>query len=327
MKKFLVICGPTATGKTDTGIYLAGKYNGEIVSADSRQVYRKMDIVTGKDIPESAKLQNRNAKLGINNPKFSVGFRIVNEIPIWLTDIVEPDYPFNVGEYSSVARKVLEDILSRNKLPIVVGGTGLYIKSILMPLNLTTIPPDLALRAELDKLSLIALQETLDKEDPVKWQSMNNSDRNNPRRLIRAIEIAKYAETLKKPAHTSGSEHVFKIIGLSAPREILIEKISQRVEQRFSKSALQELKFLVKEYSWNHHAFSSTGYKELKELLDYKTPKEKALENWRISEHKYAKRQMTWFKKMKDIEWFDISDMQYLEKIDQVVGKWYTAST
>src|SRR3989344_9628305 len=105
MNKLLVICGPTATGKTDLGISLARKFGGEIISADSRQVYKGMDIITGKDLPVSSKFKVQSSKLNISNPQLTIGYRLKERIPIWLVDIVEPDYVFNVGEYAKIARK------------------------------------------------------------------------------------------------------------------------------------------------------------------------------------------------------------------------------
>ena len=158
--KLLIIIGPTATGKTDLAIHLAQKYHGEIVSADSRHVYQGMDIGTGKDIDEKSKLKTpclsgrqENSKLQ-KNKKFSIGYRSKEGIPIWLVDIVPPDYQFNLGEYFKIAQQIIKDIWERKKLPIVVGGTGLYIKALLKPLTLIAIPPDADLRKQLNKLSL-----------------------------------------------------------------------------------------------------------------------------------------------------------------------------
>src|SRR3989344_8265060 len=156
MSKLLIITGSTASGKTELGIDLAKKYDGEIVSADSRQVYKGMDIGTGKDIPSSSGFHPLKT-----DTNFSVGFRMKDSIPIWLVDIVPPDFQFNLGDYKRLANLVIQDIWSRNKLAIVVGGTGLYIKSLVMPLDNISIPPDLKLRQELNNLPLTKLQQML----------------------------------------------------------------------------------------------------------------------------------------------------------------------
>src|SRR3989338_4426614 len=152
MNKLLIICGPTAIGKTELGIFLSRKFNGEIVSADSRQVYKGMDIITGKDLPVNSKFEIAqwapNSKLRVENQKLSVGYRLKDDIPIWLVDIVTPDYIFNVGEYALLVQKIIIDIWSRGKLPVVVGGTGFYIRAIIERIDTVIIPPDKSLRRD-----------------------------------------------------------------------------------------------------------------------------------------------------------------------------------
>src|SRR3989344_3202436 len=146
MNKLLIVSGPTSTGKTAIGLELAKKYNGEIVSCDSRHVYKGMDIGTGKDIPKE-------------------------NIPIWLVDVVAPSYSFNLSDFVSLSQIVIRDIWNRKKLPIVVGGTGLYIKSLLVPLNLVNIPRDEVLRQKLEKQKVNELIKILKKENLLKWES------------------------------------------------------------------------------------------------------------------------------------------------------------
>ena len=157
MGKILIVCGPTATGKTALASQLAKKFDGELISADSRQVYRGMDVVTGKDRPD---------------------------VPIWLYDVVNPDEEFSVSHWIKLARRAINDISKRGKLPIIVGGTGLYIHALLHPLETITIPPDRALREQLQEQSVKELQQMLTRG------SMNNSDWNNPRRLRNPDTIA-----------------------------------------------------------------------------------------------------------------------------------------
>lgn len=332
MKKILIICGPTATGKTSLGIHLAKKLNGEIISADSRQVYKGLDIITGKDISKKSKLELRNEEFQINNPKLSVGYRSKDGIPIWLVDIAEPDYVFNVGEYKQAAKKILKDIWSRNKLPIIVGGTGLYIRVLQEPLRLIDVPPDETLRKELEKMNPKKLAKKLAQIDPKRLKKMNNSDSQNPRRLVRAIEISTFLKNHPDSELTeeddltkdivSGST---KMIGLTASKEVLEQRIYKRVQERMQNGAEKEAQeIFLKGINRNFPAISSTGLKQLKEYIDKRVTLEEAVKLWQIAETQYARRQMTWFKKESEIVWFDVTRKEYELEIEQSVTKWYT---
>ncbi len=328
MNKLLIICGPTATGKTDLGIFLAKKFDGEIVSADSRQVYRGMDIITGKDIPPNSELRTKNLELNIKDEKYSVGFRLKERIPTWLVDIVNPDYTFNVSEYRQLVHKVITDIWLRNKLPIMVGGTGFYIQSITGPIDTIDIPQDSKLREFLDKLPKKELQEKLKNLDKKKWKEMNNSDRNNPRRLVRAIEIANWKKenTFSENKEKTPKFQSLLVIGLAADKKTLYQRINQRIESRLKEGVLKEVKKLIsKNYLDNLPSLSSTGYKELKNHIEGKIKLEEALKIWKNREHAYARRQMTWFKKDGRIVWFGIVDGDYINKIEKRVQEWYTS--
>lgn len=296
MNRLLIICGPTATGKTNLGIYLAKKFNGEIVSADSRHVYKGLDIITGKDVPK--------------------------DVPIHLIDLVEPDYIFNVGQYRRLALKVIKKIERSGKLPIIVGGTGLYIRSILRPLEKINILPNEKLRKELASQTKQQLQRKVSRLNPDWWGKANYSDQNNPRRLIRAIEIAKSRE--KK--HMDFTTFDYLIIGLTASKDYINKKIDQRVEERLKMGARAEAKNILKKFkNPNLPAITSTGIKQLKEYIEGKASQEEAVKRWKIAEYQYAKRQMTWFRKEEDIHWFDKNDPLYLSKIEKTVREWYTS--
>lgn len=328
MKKLLIICGPTATGKTDLGILLSKKLDGEIVSADSRQVYKGMDIISGKDISDNSKLVNQNSKLKIKNYILDVGFRLKDGIPIWLVDIVEPNYLFNVGEYSLFARKVITDIWSRKKLPVVVGGSGLYIKSIIEPLESMIIPPNKILRKSLDGLAVDILQKKLIKVDGDRFEKMNESDRANPRRLIRAIEIFYWRKNNSSkidPQHFAVDSIL--LIGLKATNKILFERIDKRVEKRIKEGVLSEVKNLIdKKYSSYLNSLSATGFESLSEFIYGKENLTDAVRTWKSREKEYAKRQMVWFNKDKRIIWFDIAKKDYLGGIEDIIRKWYNAN-
>lgn len=315
-RKIIVICGPTATGKTNLGIRLATKFNGEIISADSRQVYKGLDIITGKDIPKNSELISPNRTI-------DSGYRLKDNIPIWLVDIVDPDYIFNVGEYRSLAFKVIDDIFKRKKLPTIVGGTGLYIRSIIKPLADINIPPDEKLREQLKKLSKEELIEKLKNVNGNKWNSMNVSDRQNPRRLTRTIEIA---ESTKKLQNIEFQNFDTLLIGLKASTDYINKKIDGRVKGRIGEGAIEEAKTVLDQYKdKNLPAITSTGIRQLKEYIEGKVSLEEAIEEWKRAEHQYAKRQVTWFKKEKEIHWFDIQDTDYVSKIEEEVTKWYTS--
>lgn len=323
MKKLLVICGPTATGKTDLGIILSKKFNGEIISADSRQVYKEMDIITGKDIPENSELRTKNQELKIKNPQFTVGYRMKDGIPIWLVDIVAPDYQFNVGEYAQLGHKVIKNIKSRKKMPIIVGGTGLYINALLEPLSNIRIPPNMKLREKLNKFNVEKLQKELGKIDSKKLAVMNISDKNNPRRLIRAIEITKSQTRFVLARQTRFSKDKL-FIGLTAAKDLIFKRIDERVEGRIKQGAVNELLRLIRNgFSLGLPSMSATGYKQLFNFIEGRESLIEAVNKWKLVENAYAKRQMTWFKKNKKIKWFDVGEKDYISKIEDLIRKWY----
>jgi len=317
MKKLLVIVGPTATGKTGLGIKLAKKFDGELVSADSRQVYQGMDIVTGKDVADA---------------NFQSGYYLINGVRVWLYDVVKPDYQFNVADYLRCATAVIKDIWRRGKLPIIVGGTGLYIKGLIDGIETAAIKPDWQLRKKLAGLSVGRLATFLKRVNLQKWEQMNESDRRNPRRLIRAIEIAKAAVSPRRSplmANTIRGETAEKnllMIGLKAPFAFLYQRIDERVIRRLEAGAEREMKQLFKKYSFENSILKATiGYRQWYDYLQGKTGKQEAIRRWQFAEHAYARRQMTWFKKDARIKWFDICDKKWQDKTVSYVCPWHSA--
>ena len=305
MKKLLVICGPTAVGKTALGIKLAKKlsskggpasgWNGEIISADSRQVYKGMDIVTGKDLPML--------------------------IPIWGLDLVKPDQEFSVAHWLKFAHKIIQNIWMRKKLPIIVGGTGFWIKALIDRVDSMGIPPDWKMREKLSNLDIKKLRRILAKLNPKRLQKMNRSDRNNPRRLIRAIEIAKNPNL---PNFPNLPNTRFLLIGLKASNKYLYKQIDKRVEKRIKQGAQEEIETLIKKgYSWNLPAISAIGYKEWQPFLENKASLDKVIQHWKYNEHAYARRQMTWFRKNKKIKWFNIENADWEKDIVKLAKRWY----
>ncbi len=331
MKKILVICGPTATGKTGLGIKLAKKFSGEVVSFDSRQVYRGMDIGTGKEI-QNSKFRIQNLGKGIK-----IGYYLISGVRTWLYDVVAPDYRFNAADYYQVALPVIKDIWRHDRLPILVGGTGFYLEALLEGMPTLGVPPDWSLRKELEKEPVENLQRKLKKIAPFRWQKMNPSDRANPRRLIRALEVAAFREKKEKDTREFlgvkkefclDKEAVLKI-GLKAPFPLLRKRIDQRVEERLKQGLLEEIEGLLAEgYRFDNSRLGETlAYQEWGEWFKGREHtavlKQEIVKTWKKHEYQYARRQMTWFKKDKEIIWFDITDDDYQEKVAKMVEVWY----
>lgn len=303
MKKILVICGPTATGKTSLGLSLARKFNGEIISADSRQVYKGMDIGTGKEWGDSK---------------------------IWGYDLVGPKDNFSVSDYFNEMKVAIEDIWNRKKLPIIVGGTGFYIKSLIDGIPTVDIPKNENLRIMLEKLNIDEQFEKLATLDSAKAATLNASDKRNPRRLIRAIEVAVWnTENTVQKHKVSLREKVLNddvnvlMIGLKADKEKLLDNIIKRVEDRMNNGFIDEVEFLIKDgVSWKMQSMNSLGYKESEAFFKYGESYEDFIETWIINEMNYTKRQLTWFKKDNRIKWFDISGQNFIEDVENVVQKW-----
>jgi len=309
MKKILVICGPTATGKTGLGLKLAKKFNGEIISADSRQIYKGMNIATGKDIGQGRWLKDHWE---------------IEKIPVWLLDIVEPNVEFSVAHYADLAWGKIKDIWQRGKLPIIVGGTGFYIKAVIENIPSRGISPDWSLRKKLESKPVEFLFEELAKLDSFRAGQMNTSDRKNKRRLIRAIEIARWQVTNRLPEKEKLPVFETLFIGLKASFKFLYQQIDQRVELHFKMGAKKEITELLKNgFSWNLPSMSAMGYQEWQPFFEKKADLSQVLSHWKFNEHAYARRQMTWFKKDKRIKWFDISQKGLENGVEKEVFIWY----
>lgn len=319
MKKALVIIGPTATGKTDLALFLAKRFNGELVSCDSRQVYVGLDIGTGK-------LPSRRWKVEDGRWKKKKGFWEIEGIKIWMYDVVDSKTQYTVADYVKDAGRVIENIRKRGKLPIIVGGTGLYLKALLYGLSNLVVTTDKSLRKKLEKLSREDLQIKLQKISPEKWESLNYSDRQNPRRLVRAIEL-EISPRRSPSGHLRGGLAAYEVlkIGLTASREILYQKVDERVIDRINQGMIEEAKILHKE---------GLTYKRMRQLgleygilADYLEGKIDSLDELiKIIQgkiHGFVRRQLTWFKKEKGVVWADISDKHSVNKIEKLVVKWY----
>lgn len=299
MNKLLVICGPTGVGKTAVGLKIAKKFQGEILSADSRQVYRGMDIITGKDVPKNAR--------------------------IWLLDLVEPTAEFNVAQYSRVAWVEIKNIWQRGKLPILVGGTGLYIKAIVDGIETISIPRNEELRRLYGNKSAAELFEILAVLEATRAAKMNISDKKNPRRLLRAIEIAQFKGRVASMNRFIEAKPDVLLVGLTAPREKLYKRIDRRVGERLAAGAEEEIKRLIKMgVLWDSQAMTGIGYRQWREYFTGKAEKDEVTGKWKVAERQYARRQLIWFKRDKRIHWFDVDKARWEEKLEKLVKNWYS---
>ncbi len=305
----IVVVGPTATGKTDLGLGLAKKFNGEIISADSRQVYQGLDIGAGK-YPGNFKRIDKQK-----------GMWVVDGVPIYLYDQVSLNQVFAAADFVQIATRIIADIHSRGKLPIIVGGTNFYIKALLTQIPNLNLPVNENLRKELVGYSLLKLQQRLQKINLRKWDTMNHSDRQNPRRLIRAIEVGSVEPAENKIL----SDYSVLKIGLTAKREVLYQRVDERVISRISQGMIEEAQGLIKS------GVSSVRLKELGleygVLADYisgRTPDLVKTMQGKI--HEYVRRQLTWLKKEKDIAWFDVTEKNCTERVAKKVSQWYHIS-
>ena len=279
MNKLLCIVGPTATGKTKKALALSAKQPSILVSADSRQLYCGMSIVTGKDHPKDLK--------------------------IYGIDIVNPDQPCSVSVWYDAVMPPIRQAWAEGKLPVVVGGTGLYVRALTHGIAAMSVPITQALRSDLSPLSITKLQDRLRQLDPAKYASMNHSDQNNPRRLIRAIEI--YKDPFFVKPRTDRKLPQAEIIGLiHSVESIQRNKIHARVITRLELGAIDETTKLLKNYSSNLQSMSAIGYRSIIQYLEGKLTKDQMIDSWVADELSYAKRQLTWFRPTKNIKWYDV---------------------
>ncbi len=281
--KILVIIGPTSSGKTKLAVKLAKKYDGEIVSADSRQVYRGMDIGTGKDLKE------------------------YGNIPYYLIDVVDPKEQFSLAQYQKLAFEAIDNILFRNKLPILVGGSGLYLQAVVDNYDLSYIGRDEKLRKKLEKYSIEKLFQEVNKINPKFASKINESDRKNKRRLIRYIEILQKDSTelpkKNKPKYEA------EIICLSPEKSKLEKRVYKRLLDRLEKEdMISEVEKLHKNgVSWKRLEDFGLEYKFISQYLQDKLEYDDMVEKLNIAIRKFAKRQMTWFRRWEKqgakIEW------------------------
>jgi len=292
-RKIIVILGPTASGKSALAVKMAKKINGEIISADSRQVYKGLDIGSGK-----------------------ITKKEMGGIPHYCLDIVSPKKIFTVVDFKKNADEAIEKIFAKNKIPIIVGGTGLYIQAIVDNIVLPEVKPNWKLRKELGKKTTEEMFKMLKKLDP---ERAKNIDAKNPRRLIRAIEIAKALGKIPNLAVKPPSWE-FLQIGLKLPDEIIKKNIEKRIKKMLKGGLVAETKKLRKSgLSWKRIYELGFEYKYPALFLQNKISKNEMLTKMLIENRQYAKRQMTWFKRNKRIKW--ISKEKQADKLIKKFSK------
>ena len=273
-----MILGTTASGKSALAVKLAKKFNGEVISADSRQVYKGLNIGTGK-----------------------ITRKEMGGVPHYCLDVVSPKKIFTVADFKKCAEKAIEKIFAKNKTPIIVGGTGLYIQAIVDNIVLPEVKPNWKLRKELEKKTTEEMFNMLKKLDP---ERAKNIDAKNPRRLIRAIEIAEKLGKTPKLMSMSRRDLDIRQIGIKLPDEILKKNIEKRINKMLKSGLIAETKKLRKSgLSWKRLYGLGFEYKYPALFLQNKISKDEMLSKMLIENWQYAKRQMTWFKKDKRIKW------------------------
>ena len=281
--KHLIICGPTATGKTRLAIQIAKEWGDtSIFSIDSRQAYVGLDIVSGKDTKD-----------------------------IYGLDMFQPNETANISEFIRKIRPQIDTEIAKGRNIILVGGTGLYLKALTENLSDIFVEPNTILRGELEKLSLTEMQAKLQTLNPQKFLSLNNSDKNNPRRLIRAIEIA---ASTKQSSNNQTPFTDFVWVGIK-PSEIE-SNIKERVVSRLTAGAVEEVKQLIQKYpDIKLPIYTTFGVSQIIENLNNQIDENRLVDLWTTAETQYAKRQMVWFKKQPRIIWYDQDKTQLLPNV------------
>ena len=302
-KKILVIGGPTAVGKTELSIDLAKRLNGEIISADSMQIYKYMDIGSAK-----------------------VSKGEMNGVVHHLIDVVDPSINFSVVDYKEQGEKAIKEIISRGKLPIIVGGTGLYINSLTCNMNFTKAEKDEEYRKELDKLANENgnnyIHEMLKEIDPI---SYNEIHANNRKRVIRALEVYKLTGN-PFSSYNAGedfykSEYDVHYYVLTMDREKLYERINLRVDIMMEKGLLEEcIKLKEMGYTSSMQSMQGIGYKEILYYLEGNVKLQEAINMIKQGSRNYAKRQLTWFRRDKRVTFLDKDKLSYVEILEKVIG-------
>lgn len=297
MEKLVIITGPTGIGKTEISLKLAKKYKGEIISSDSMQIYKKLDIGT--------------AKLDLSK----------TTIPHYMIDVVEADENFSVAEFKNKSKAIISDINKRGGLPFVVGGTGLYINSLVYNLDFTETEADYQYRNELNKIlekdgSEVLYNKLLDLNSDM----AEKIHKNNGQRIIRALEILKNGNEKGNNFRQENKDYNLVYIGLNMDRERLYDRINDRVDKMINLGLVEEVKGLLNDgIDKNSQSLKAIGYKEVISYLDNEIDYDEMVELIKKNSRHYAKRQLTWFRRDDRIKWFDRESENLLEDIENYI--------
>ncbi len=286
--KVVVIAGPTASGKTALGVELAKRINGEVISADSMQIYKEMNIGTAKPTLEE-----------------------MDGIAHYLIDFVSPDERYSVADFKRDAEEKINYILSRGKIPIIVGGTGLYIDTLIYGIEYPDIEFDeeyrntLLHKAETEQ----GLKELYNKAQEIDKQAMEKISSNDKKRITRILELykatGKTKTQLEIESRKNDVKYDYKVFAINMDRDKLYERINLRVDLMIKNGLVEEVRNILKKYNKFPTAMQGLGYKEVVEFLDGKTSEEEMIDKVKQETRRYAKRQLTWFRKNKNIKWID----------------------
>ena len=285
--KVIVICGPTASGKTSLSIEVAKKIDGEIISCDSMQIYKDMNIGTAKPTVEE-----------------------MQGIPHYMLDFVLPSERYSVADFKEAATDRIEDILKRERVPIIVGGTGLYVDALTKNITYPEIEIDLEYRKQLEELikenGLESLYEEAKKIDEKAMQTISKNDK---KRIMRVLEIyhqtGKTKTQLESESRLTPPPYEYIVFAINMEREKLYERINKRVDIMIDQGLIEEVEALTKKYEEFPTAMQGLGYKEVVSYLKKEITKEEMIEKLKMETRRYAKRQLTWFRKDENIKWID----------------------
>ncbi|MCX6784225.1 MAG: tRNA (adenosine(37)-N6)-dimethylallyltransferase MiaA [candidate division WWE3 bacterium] len=313
--KFIVLVGPTSSGKTSKALELCKKFNGEVISADSRQLYKGMDIGTGK-LPLSADRVDVT-KAG--------GHWDFNDTRVWMYDVVNPGEYFSALDFKNKAEVTIDDVWKRAKVPFIVGGTGFYVETLLGLKSVANVSPNIKLREELDKLSVAELSTKLKEIDPAAWGRV---DKNNPRRLQRAIEVSneknRHSELDSEssnwiPGQARNDISHSLILGFTAPHEILYPRADAWVDEALKVGLVEETQRLIDQGYGNTPQLNGLIYKVVKSYLADEVSISEMPQLIKYQIHDYIRRQETYFRKMPGVTWFDTTKKTFDEELTNKV--------
>ena len=288
MKKVIAIAGPTASGKTALAVELAKKINGEVISCDSMQIYKDMSIGTAKPTVEE-----------------------MDGVPHYLIDFVSPDERYSVADFKRDAEEKIEYVLSKGKVPILCGGTGLYIDTLVFGIDYPEIELDQEYRDELMKRaeSEEGLKKLYDEAKSIDSEAMEKISENDKKRITRVLELykatGKTKTELEKISRSNGVKYDYRVFAIDMDREKLYDRINRRVDIMIEQGLIDEVRNIIDKYDKFPTAMQGLGYKEVVEYFDGKLTKQEMIDKIKQETRRYAKRQLTWFRKNKNIVWID----------------------